>query len=367
LKTLIAKDSGLPMMGRRFSRIVEECLHRLDRGENLPDVLADFPAEAEQLKPLLLVAMASRSMTIPIPSQAAQRLGRNHMLSAMDSINPPAVTRKTPLYRRARQWSTRLVNNLRAQFLIRPAPSYRLAIIALVVIFGSGIFALSASASPADLLTAFAADFQGVMGLFDGGASDDSPNYFNLFTIFSENYSLFAGKQAAKVAFQLDFSEDSDHPGLTKHMAGSGSSQSGPNNHGSDPGGGDPDPQGPPAGIPTYPPGQYPGEDDDTPPAPFPGNAVNVVNEVVSDTAKEKNPVWDQLPFNQTDSETSDGDEDQGDVDLPDEDDDEDKDDCQVDDDTGQVICDNDDDDDDDDDDEDKVDKVKKDKKIKDN
>jgi len=126
------------MMGKRFARIVEECLHRLDRGENLPDVLADYPAEAEHLKPLLLVAMASRSMALPVPSQIAQHLGRCQMQAEMDQMGSASDLTGDPFHYRAKRWTTRLVNTLRARGLIRPTPSYRLAMIALLVIFGSG-------------------------------------------------------------------------------------------------------------------------------------------------------------------------------------------------------------------------------------
>jgi ribonuclease E len=357
------------MMGRRFSRIVEECLHRLDRGEDLLDVLADYPGEAEQLKPLLLVAMASRSITMPIPSQTAHRLGRNQMLSAMDSVSSSPVSKQAPFYQRARDWSTRTVNNLRAQFLVRPAPSYRLAIIALIVVFGSGFFAFTASASPGDFLNVFSADFQGVMALFDRDSSEEPLDFFSLFSIFSENYGLFFKDQATNLRYQLKETGDSDNPGIAKNryegnQYSYSSAPSNPDGGGSDPGNpSGPKPTEPPDGDPDPTSSPDQGPDPTKLPDPFPGNAVNVVNEVVSDTAKEKNPVWDQLPFNQTD--------DNGDLDdlIPADDDDVDDDqDCSDDGDTGEDdACEPLDDDDDDDDDDDYDDDDDKDKKPKKN
>ena len=99
------------MLGKRFARIVEECLHRLDRGENLPDVLADFPAEAEQLKPLLLVAMASRSMAFPVPSQTARRFGKSQMLLEMEQVASPGTGTDRTLGNTIRGWGTRLMNS----------------------------------------------------------------------------------------------------------------------------------------------------------------------------------------------------------------------------------------------------------------
>ncbi|MFL7813930.1 MAG: hypothetical protein AB8I40_09680, partial [Anaerolineales bacterium] len=62
------------MISRDFAAAIEECLQRLDRGENLPDVMANFPHMAEKLEPLLLIAMASRAFPVPVPGQTAQRL-----------------------------------------------------------------------------------------------------------------------------------------------------------------------------------------------------------------------------------------------------------------------------------------------------
>lgn len=157
------------MLGRRFSRIVEECLHRLDRGEDLPDVLADYPVESEQLKPLLLIAMASRTMAFPVPSQTAQRLGKIEMLIEMDQPISHSLRSGSDFGLRIKNWATHLLNTYRARNLIQPVPSYRLALISLVVIFGSGLFFLSASASPGDLFTAFSVDLQNVMTILNQG------------------------------------------------------------------------------------------------------------------------------------------------------------------------------------------------------
>ncbi len=157
------------MLGRRFSRIVEECLHRLDRGEDLPDVLADYPAESEQLKPLLLIAMASRTMAFPVPSQSAQRLGKIEMLIEMDQPSSPSLRSGSDLGLRVKNWATHLLNSYRARNLIQPVPSYRLAMISLVVVFGSGLFFLSASASPGDLFTAFSVDLRNAMTILNQG------------------------------------------------------------------------------------------------------------------------------------------------------------------------------------------------------
>lgn len=283
------------MLGKRFARIVEECLHRLDRGENLPDVLADFPAEAEQLKPLLLVAMASRSMAFPTPSQTARRLGKNQMLLEMDQVASPGIGTGRTLVSTVKGWTTRLINTRRAQLLIQPAPSYRLAIVALLLVFGSGLFFYSASASPGDLFNSIIFDFQQILGFMNIDQSDDVSNGLRRISIYGGDYFAFGTVSETKLTTLLDIQDD-QNPDFSQVPPG---------------------PEITPADnmVPEDIPDDH-ADDDDTvigpiilsPDTPHP---ASFVNDVVSDTAKEKNPVWDQLPFNQTDPENVDDCEDQ--------------------------------------------------------
>jgi hypothetical protein len=137
----------------RFSAVVEETLQRLDRGENLPDVLADYPAQAVQLESLLLVAMASRAFPVPIPGQTAQRLGRNQMLAEMAELEINGALRKTPAAPLASRWVGRLAGALRRMGYNKLAYSSRLAMVALVLILSGSFLTLNASASsqPGDL------------------------------------------------------------------------------------------------------------------------------------------------------------------------------------------------------------------------
>jgi len=137
-----------------FTAILEDCLQRLDRGESLPDLLTAYPDQADELKPLLLVAMASRSIPVPVPSQTAQRLGRNHMLIEMNQREDRNAFRKTAAIPISSRLLGSLVSALRARGFTAPAFSYRLAMISLVLILSGGFFTLNASASsqPGDLL-----------------------------------------------------------------------------------------------------------------------------------------------------------------------------------------------------------------------
>ena len=142
------------MSKRGFSVVLEDCLLRLDGGANLPDVLADHPEQADELKPLLLVAMASRAFPIPVPSQTAQRLGRNQMLAEMNCLEIKKAFRNKGSIPPASRLIGRLVSAARAYGITRTAYSYRLAMVALVLILSGGFFTVNASASsqPGDLL-----------------------------------------------------------------------------------------------------------------------------------------------------------------------------------------------------------------------
>ncbi|MEJ2448190.1 MAG: hypothetical protein P8Y37_09675 [Anaerolineales bacterium] len=137
----------------RFSAVVEESLQRLDRGENLPDVLADYPAQAGQLESLLLVAMASRAFPVPVPGQTAQRLGRNQMLAEMAELEGKGALRKKPAAPFASRWVSRLAGALRRMGYNKLAYSSRLAMVSLVLILSGSFLTLNASASsqPGDL------------------------------------------------------------------------------------------------------------------------------------------------------------------------------------------------------------------------
>ncbi len=142
------------MMGRKYSEYVEDCLHRLDRGEDLLAVLADYPGYQEKLKSLLLVAMASRSFPVPVPNHTAQRLGKNHLLEEMEQLRLQGAFRKSPQIPPGARLMSNLVGVYRSRVVSRLAPSYRLAMVALVLVMSGGFLTLNTSASsqPGDVL-----------------------------------------------------------------------------------------------------------------------------------------------------------------------------------------------------------------------
>ena len=131
------------MIARRFDRILDDCLLRMDRGESLMDILAVFPSQADKLKPLLLVAMLSRALPQPVPGYTALRVGKNQMLAEMASMQADGGFLERKPVEPPREG---IVDRL-ARSLKQLQPAYRFAMLSLVVILAGGFFTLSASAS----------------------------------------------------------------------------------------------------------------------------------------------------------------------------------------------------------------------------
>ncbi len=131
------------MIARRFDRILDNCLLRMDRGESLMDILAVFPAHADKLKPLLLVAMLSRALPQPVPGYTALRVGKNQMLAEMASMQAEdSFIKPKPAQPPRERIVDRWIGALK-----RLQPAYRFAMLSLVVILAGGFFTFSASAS----------------------------------------------------------------------------------------------------------------------------------------------------------------------------------------------------------------------------
>jgi len=120
-----------------------DCLSRMDRGESLMEILAVYQRQADKLKPLLLVAMLSRALPQPVPGYTALRIGKNELLAEIASMQADGSFLKpkpieAPRERVVDRW-VRSLNQLQ--------PTYRFAMISLVVILAGGFFTFSASAS----------------------------------------------------------------------------------------------------------------------------------------------------------------------------------------------------------------------------
>jgi hypothetical protein len=145
------------MIRQRITHSLENCLNRLDKGESLQEVLETYPAQADRLKKLLGLAMVSRALPKPVPSKAAERVGKNYLLESMHILQYANAFRKMdphPVSRQGREsWLSRTLSPISVKIL-QLKPVYRLAMIGLVLILAGSFFTINASASslPGDTL-----------------------------------------------------------------------------------------------------------------------------------------------------------------------------------------------------------------------
>jgi hypothetical protein len=67
-------------MGRDFQTILNECLKELETGQPLDAILARYPEEADELRPLLLTAQDLKAMPIARPRSHVQQAGWQRFL-----------------------------------------------------------------------------------------------------------------------------------------------------------------------------------------------------------------------------------------------------------------------------------------------
>jgi hypothetical protein len=135
------------MKQRPFDSVLDECLDRLRRGETVEACLNRYPAQADQLRPLLITAARLPNVPWPQPRVAAVQTNEQRMLAALAQVElRPAAT---PRRRRAIPWRSPLV-------MMRP--------VALVVIllFSMVLTVAAASAAiPGDTLYAVKRAWEG--------------------------------------------------------------------------------------------------------------------------------------------------------------------------------------------------------------
>jgi len=200
------------MLGHRFTELVEYCLQRLDQGEDLLKILADYPDYQERLKPLLLVAMASRAIPVPVPNQTAQRIGKSQLLEEMDQLEGQEAFRKSPKIPSPARWAGKLVGAVRSKGLTSPSPRFRLAAVALIMAFGTGFFTLNASASgfSGEMINYFLSGYNKVIQVLSFTPMGFDGPGFSPFQFFPGLRINFQNQAANKVVFSLDIEEEED-------------------------------------------------------------------------------------------------------------------------------------------------------------
>ncbi len=221
------------MLGQRFTELVDDCLQRLDQGEELLEILADYPDYQERIKPLLLVAMASRAFPVPIPNQTAKRMGRNNLLAEMAQMEGEGAFRKTSQIPTRARFFGNLVSTIRSTGLTRPVPNFRLAMAALIMVIGAGFYTLNASAGgySGEFFNYLTSSYQYVLEVLSFDVNESAGLPIGQFHFFSGKGLGFDNQVAQKAALLLDV-EDEEGSYLPSEENGHGKKDQ--NNNGSD-------------------------------------------------------------------------------------------------------------------------------------
>ena len=134
-----------------FAEILEDCLHRLDRGEDLQSVLERYPDHAERLRSLLAVAMVSRALPKPKPSPQALNQGIRTLLTRMNEIQnqggfqaPEPAPQPVPIHARIRDWFGKITPS---RWIPLPAPAQRMMMVGVLLVFVGGFATVGVSAA----------------------------------------------------------------------------------------------------------------------------------------------------------------------------------------------------------------------------
>jgi len=86
-------------MANEFEKILDECIDRINRGEDLGICLADYPEYAQQLRPLLQAMLETKEAYRFEPSAGAKRTSRQHFNAALQKLEQRRWE-KQPLFTR---------------------------------------------------------------------------------------------------------------------------------------------------------------------------------------------------------------------------------------------------------------------------
>ncbi len=139
------------MKSEEFDRILDEGLSRIQKGEALQNVLADYPHAAERLKPLLITALMGDKLPRYRPSESAReeaeiRLFQEFTAMKEGGILPPSGTNWS-LFRYPERWWNGITQFIRKKENLDMKLAPRLAAYLLIFVLAAGFFTVSASAS----------------------------------------------------------------------------------------------------------------------------------------------------------------------------------------------------------------------------
>ncbi|MFN8484772.1 MAG: DUF5667 domain-containing protein [Anaerolineae bacterium] len=147
-----------------MSTALDACLLRIHSGDSIETALADYPAQAAALRPLIETALAVRTVPAAPTPDAAKRLAYRErfltlaaaMLGTAARVSANGHVPQTAQPAPAAPWYRRAYAALLA-FLTTPGPGRRVGIAAaglvlVLAVMGSGVLAVSAESLPGDPL-----------------------------------------------------------------------------------------------------------------------------------------------------------------------------------------------------------------------
>lgn len=90
-------------MAGDFDKILDECVDRINRGEDLKDCLASYPEHAEELEPLLRAMLGTQTAYTFTPSPTTKKEARKRFNAALEEMVRRREERRTFLTRVLRQ------------------------------------------------------------------------------------------------------------------------------------------------------------------------------------------------------------------------------------------------------------------------
>jgi hypothetical protein len=140
--------------------VLDECLERTWRGEDLESCLASHPDHAEELRSLLIVAADMTELAVPRTSQSATEAGRQRMIAAFEAgqaadskVNQTIPVSIVGITRYLEQMLNTIKIILSKEFLVMHKTVVAIVLVLVVVFGGSAASAYAAQGSlPGDAL-----------------------------------------------------------------------------------------------------------------------------------------------------------------------------------------------------------------------
>lgn len=93
-------------MTEKFEEILDQCLERLFQGEDIEACLKEYPGQAERLKPLLQLALATRQAAQVQPRPEFKAQARQQLKEILHAHPPKPPRKASPFWGGQRRWAT---------------------------------------------------------------------------------------------------------------------------------------------------------------------------------------------------------------------------------------------------------------------